>query len=118
MLSNLSFWWARRCALVALCTSLEQQPEEWKVSEHEANRDGIRIQLLYDTSVFFDRKAFVQAGGKGFLPRRRWSQRIRRAMKRSAELATLKAAVIALKPSNTPLQIEEAKHGTRLLGEL
>jgi hypothetical protein len=113
MFVRLRFWWAQRCALTALCTSLEQSPEVWdRVNSCGARKGNLHIRRERDhCSAFWNYYVSVNTSDNGNptqLPRL-WGRRITRAMRKAERLQAYRAALIELKPRNTPLQIKNAK---------
>jgi hypothetical protein len=112
MLVRLKYWWARRCALNALCISLEETPERWTfIGDEHAELNEVRITCGKNYSkMFFPRYANVyHKDGGYFQPPFRYSRRLLRAMRKAHSYTALKGIVKSLKPTNTPLQIEDAK---------
>jgi hypothetical protein len=111
MFAGLHFWWAQRCALTALCVSLEQSPHTWeRISTVHAKRNGLIVERYNDyASPFFNYYVVIRNGDKDTRLPRLWGRRVLRAMRKADRLLAYKAAVATLKPCNTPLQIENAK---------
>lgn len=111
------YWWARRCAVQALCTHLIEHGDEWQLKER-------RTSNYRDTWVFgglavtIRHKYYSEPSPRGRVyvnnVRMSWwaTLKIRKAVKnRGGGLKVYREIVSVLKPQNTPLQIEEIKAG-------
>ena len=111
--SNLSSWWAKRCAVVALCTHLIEHGDEWQRSQGVLSDKEI---FSFGSLVVTRKHKYGTDSPTGPIlvnnVKMSWwaSRKLHKALKRRGNgLKIYRNIVSALKPANTPLQIEDAK---------
>lgn len=120
MFAALQVWWAKRCAITALCTHLVEYGDQWKVTRdiilkrEDFTFGELVVSVRHKYSWHSPTKEIYVNGARMPLLS---ACRIRAAIKRRGEgLRVYRAIVSTLKPSNTPLQIEQSLRNVRPLG--
>jgi hypothetical protein len=110
MLSNLSFWWARRLGYKALILSLEQAPEAWdSISTNRAKKGNLTVLSEHSGDLFRNSEILIITKNGNFNAPFWKGKRIVKALARGAQYKLLREAMVELKPPQTPLQIEDAR---------